>query len=47
MSIASTLDSVEFFLYDSAGKEEFGDIVDAHVCNVIYNCPNLNPKAIT
>jgi hypothetical protein len=25
------LDSVEFFLYDTAGKEEFGDITEAHV----------------
>ena len=31
MSIPSTLDSVEFFLYDTSGKEEYAEIVQTHV----------------
>ncbi|XP_066917295.1 intraflagellar transport protein 27 homolog [Clytia hemisphaerica] len=47
LSIASTLDSVEFFLYDSAGKEEFGDIVDVHMKDakiivLVYDVTNID-----
>lgn len=46
LSIPSTLDSVEFFVYDSSGKEEFGDIVETHMKNVkiiilVYDVTNM------
>ena len=41
LSIPSTLDSVEFFLYDSAGKEEFADIVEAHVMYTSFSDESL------
>jgi len=46
VSIPSTLDSVEFFLYDSSGKEEYAELVQTHmkgakIVFLVYDVTNM------